>query len=391
MAKASVLYLGEQREGKCLQLPLSNFLQSPRLFDNADSFPRGRYQGPAVLVLEECDEHKADEIRNAILELLRPECRDSYPWDMTQLLLNTRDSKMPDYIRHTTSDDLWSVIKYRGKNDYTQEGQEWLAKNEGQVDLNELPGLRRRINRLFGTSTRVATWLCCEPRLAIGERSVRLTALVVLVFDNKPHRSRSSARSRDCLATRLQEHLGPVMGNGIAQAIEKHPLTIYVYLYSCFNNFSSIVKCYEYLFKIATSLQGGYSFGVPERSLLLNRGLVQISFGLPDILQHRAVLRQLRNCNKRRGNDEGHDVTDVQNQLEQFFVSMTHDIDDFDRHVDMFCQRFQSSLELEFNISDEKMNWVMMWFTFVAIIFTPMAFVAVRLCSHPPARPRQRG
>lgn len=96
----------------------------------------------AFSVLEECDEDKGDEIRNAILELLSPECRESYPRDMTQVLLNTGDSKMPDYTKCSDSDDLWSVIKYRGKNHYTQESQGWLAENEEKVDLNKLSSLR---------------------------------------------------------------------------------------------------------------------------------------------------------------------------------------------------------------------------------------------------------
>jgi hypothetical protein len=40
---------------------------------------------------------------------------------------------------------------------------------------------------------------------------------------------------------------------GLADAIEDHPMLIYLYMHFCFNDFNNILKCYERLFKLSVS------------------------------------------------------------------------------------------------------------------------------------------
>ncbi|KAK7433274.1 hypothetical protein QQZ08_000211 [Neonectria magnoliae] len=203
-------------------------------------------------------------------------------------------------------------------------------------------------------------------------------------------------RGMESFVSILQALFATYGTGGIADAIEEHPLLIYIYLHFSFNDFNLILKSYEQLFKIAISMKGRTTWGVSDRSFLLNSALIQISFSLPDILQHRAVLKRLKEYNNRKVSmtyTTYEDFEDVKRQTEECLLSMEDDVDDFERQVDMFLERFKASLELvgifklpkrthelkdpqEFNVSDERMSWVMMWFTFVAILFTPIAFVA---------------
>ncbi|KAI5467909.1 hypothetical protein BGZ63DRAFT_39496 [Mariannaea sp. PMI_226] len=200
--------------------------------------------------------------------------------------------------------------------------------------------------------------------------------MIVLMFEKQ-----ARAKSADTFAEVLLDLFNSDIG--LADAIEDHPILIYLYMHRCFNDFNNILKCYEGLFKLSNTITGRTTWGVSDRSFLLNQALIQISFSLPDILQNRALLRRLREYNEDppriRGIGLSQGIRDAIEQTEMTLSSIEDDVTDFERQVDMFLERFKASLELEFSVADERMSWVMMWFTFVAIIFTPMAFVAVRV------------
>ncbi|KAF7561383.1 hypothetical protein G7046_g2767 [Stylonectria norvegica] len=316
-------------------------------------------------IIEDCDESE-EVITTALEALLDPTRPPIFPRQMVESFITTDQSKIPEHT-YNGSEDMWSIIKYRAGHG-----------NLDSVSQDRAPD----ITKMFK-----------HPRAARDDPVVRLRSFIVLLFEKgaRPRKSKT-------FASILQNHFGNVITNRIPHAIEQHPMLIYVYMHACFEDFPAILRCYEILFNFAvslpvsvpleeatnarkTALQAHRTWGVSDRSFLLNSGLIQISFSLPDILQHRAVLRRLREYNgfrevSYRRIEQPTSLDDLKFAVEKSLLDIEDSLGDFQQQVDMFLERFKATLELEFNISNEKMSWVMMWFTFVAIIFTPMAFVS---------------
>ncbi|KAH6885315.1 hypothetical protein B0T10DRAFT_550604 [Thelonectria olida] len=371
MTRVSILFLKQPdapSDSSCLSVELKGFLTKPRFYDDiyARDFGPTGYEGPALM-----QDHDASggDLEGSIAKLLHPQRNDAFPGHMVQHLTVGDDCQIPQYTSHD-SDDIWSIIKYRGGHGSLEKTQSWLDDDRG-LDLTKT---LRRQSRLFRSNTRVATWICTDTSVFIPDRRLRLKNLIVLMFE-KQARSRNS----DTYAGVLQDLFN--REHGLADAIEDHPMLIYLYMHFCFNDFNNILKCYERLFKLSNTITGRTTWGVSDRSFLLNQALIQISFSLPDILQNRALLKRLREYNeiepfRTRGTGASQGLRDAMKQAKKTLLSIEDDVADFERQVEMFLERFKASLELEFSVADERMSWVMMWFTFVAIIFTPMAFVA---------------
>ncbi|RYP59605.1 hypothetical protein DL769_008457 [Monosporascus sp. CRB-8-3] len=373
MTKASVLYLDRpQKAVTWLQIKLDDFFLDAKLYsdDNLNRFENDKYSGPAILIIEDC-EHEAsriDNVKESIETLLKPNKRAAFPGKMVELMLQTDSSMIPEYTMDD-SEDMCSVLKFRGRNDFTDRALQWLTENEHSAITGFL---KRRAARIFDCNTRVGIWICADTSVLRDDPHLSLTSLIVLIFEKK-----SSLRRKRSIASLLRQKLTEVPG--IAEAIEWHPLYFFGYLESWFNDFGAVVKCYEYLFKIAAMRR---AWGISDRSFLLNNGLMHISFSLSDTLQYKAVYKRLREYNKPR--DDGKPRCDesckprleLADQFEKNLIQLEDSLADFNSHVDMFCERFKASLELEFNVSNEKMNWIMMWLTFVAVIFSPLSFVS---------------
>ncbi|KAH7013658.1 hypothetical protein EDB80DRAFT_710628 [Ilyonectria destructans] len=368
MTQISVLYLKQRdQRGKCLRLELRDFLHRPRLHDgDKKRFDKLGYQGPAILIIE--GHNESHGISRSIKSLLYRGDEAVFLDRMVNLLVTTENCQIPERTTNY-SEDMWSIIKYRGRHDSLDHNEYLLSEDR----ISNFSKLRGRHDHLFQSNTRVATWICADTSILRPDPRVNLSGLIVLMFGKGPRK-----RDSEAFASILQNILS---SDGIADAIQNNPLLIHLYLYFCFNDFNRILKLYEHLYNVALSTNGRTTWGISDKSFLLNNALIQISFSLPDILQHKAVLKRLSEYNdqrpiRSRSLNAGTGLIDAKKQAAYTLLSMRDEVEDFEKQVDMFLERFTASLDLEFSVANERMSWVMLWFTFVAILFTPMAFVA---------------
>ncbi|KUI63623.1 hypothetical protein VM1G_10227 [Cytospora mali] len=277
-------------------------------------------------------------------------------------------------IKHPDSDNeevptTWSVMRFRGLNG------DYFKYDKRQVDQDE-------IEKDSKSETAVGTWICPKRR-DLGQQPGNFVAssLVLMMFRAKDvtigkHRSRHVYD----FGQRLQDYFNSKPD--VFDAIRNHPLFIYVALYECFNSWNTILYQFEDLYRQAAVDQEKRLTGVFGRSYLLNKGLINMSYCQPDVLAHQAALERLRLVN---GNDRKRRILSGETRLgdmdwwellDRVICEQEYDLDDFEKKLGFLSDRFKAALEMEFNLSGERLNLIMMWFTAFTVLFTPIAFVA---------------
>lgn len=102
-----------------------------------------------------------------------------------------------------------------------------------------------------------------------------------------------------------------------------------------------------------------------------------MSFCHPDVLMHKAAIKRIKQLNQ--VNDVfgiGRPLMGAKLELDLRLQDMELDLEDFEAHLGFISDRFKSAMDMEFNLSGERLNLIMMWFTGFTVLFTPVAFVA---------------
>ncbi|KAH7126327.1 hypothetical protein B0J13DRAFT_565275 [Dactylonectria estremocensis] len=374
MTRVSILYLRQHDpsdERNCLRIELNNFLVDSRLYDGEkDGVGQLGYAGPAILVVEDHDQ--SDDIICSIKRLLRnhEEAQSAFPGQMIDNLVKSDSCRVPERMANE-SRDMWSIIKYRDRLGPHDKTDTWLGQNE-DTDFGEL---LMRQNRLVSSNIRVATWVCEDTSIFCPIPKVTLSGFVLLMFEKS-----AKTRGEESFASILQTMFAAFETNGIADAIEEHPLLIYLYLHFCFNDFAHVIDGYEQLFRTALSTNGRTTRSGPDWLFTLRIALGQTSAILSDTLQHKAVLLRLKEYNdmpNTRTRDIGTEngLAYAREQARATLSSMEREVDVLVASVHLSLEMLNAHRELKSNLCDESMNWDTRCLAFAAILFMPALFI----------------
>lgn len=247
--------------------------------------------------------------------------------------------------------DIWSCLRLRGLG-----GR--LERYEGG-----LGGVNRdRIERDAKSETTVGTWIC-NTETVLGPRIIA-SSLVVLVF-------RAEDRHFRNFASRLEVYFNKRRSELVFDAMAEQPLYIYIALYQCFNSFTTFFYQYQGIYEEVALHQEKRITSVFSRSFRLNKTLIHMSYCQEDILMHKTMLMKIG-----RLIDYVDPPTATTDALIEELEGLHKDLNDFEDKYKFFSERFKAALDLEFSLSSERLNWIMMLFTALTVLFTPIAFVA---------------
>ncbi|KAH8175586.1 corA-like mg2+ transporter protein [Sarocladium implicatum] len=308
-----------------------------------------RPSGAAILVAEYDDERAINTVRSAF---------GDFPSGMIDSISTNSVFHLPqaqtstDGVPEGLSNSLSSVLRFQGLDGDSEK----YSDGFGDATADE-------ISRDAKSITTVGTWI------RRGGRGPAFDDMTLILLVIRPQ-SRRVQNVAERVAEWFQEHPLDLL------EMKLNPLFIYVALYYCFNSFTTLLLQYENLYGKVALLQERNTSGVFARTYQCNKCLVSMSYCQQDILAHTAALKNLQVLVEHGSIHAPRDVLNSNLRLQQDLSILQEDLEDFKTKLSILAERIQATLDLDFNLSSERLNVIVLWFTIITVIFTPLSFVA---------------